>query len=305
MGKPFLLVGLSPALGRVITMSRFHPGEVNRALSYLEVAAGKATNAARVLRELGEPVMLVSPLGDENQSHFARLAAEDGLELDPVLYRGRVRWALTLVDEVSSTEIVVGEPEPIPAEAAPMIVECVLRHLAGAPACVLAGSRPGNIPGSIIATIAGAARDAKVPLFLDIRGEDLLGALGAGTGAPAVVKINEEEFRDTAGRVWPAGPAGDVLVPEDLIPFVERFGCVLVVTRGSAPVLFADPAGRSGMVPVLPVKARNPIGSGDTALATLAARIVAGVALPEAVEEAVQRAGRNAEFLKPGTTTGP
>ncbi|TVR66298.1 MAG: carbohydrate kinase [Spirochaetaceae bacterium] len=305
MEKPFVLVGLSPALGRVITMDRLQPGEVNRAGSYLEVAAGKATNTARVLRELGQRVILVSPLGDENHAHFRSLAAVDNVEMDPVLYPGRVRWALTLVDDNSSTEIVVGEPEPIPGDIAPLIVERVRSHLPGAPACVVAGSRPPNIPVSVIAAIAGAARDAGVPLFLDIRGEDLLEALAAGKGAPVVVKINEEEYRETVARAGLPGPGCELRVPEDLSPFVERFSCTLVITRGSAPVLFADSMGRSGMVPIPPVKARNPIGSGDTALATLALRFVQGIALPKAVEEAVQRASRNAEFLKPGTTTGP
>jgi fructose-1-phosphate kinase PfkB-like protein len=226
--------------------------------------------------------------------------------MDPVLYRGRVRWALTLVDDSSATEIIVGEPEPIPGDTASLIVERVQSHLPGAPACVVAGSRPGNIPVSVIAAIAGAARNEGVPLFLDIRGEDLLEALAAaGKEAPVVVKINEVEYRETMERAGLPGPEADLRVPEDLSPFVENFSCTLMVTRGSAPALFADSMGRSGAVPIPPVKARNPIGSGDTALATLALRFVQGIALPKAVEEAVQQASRNAEFLKPGTTTGP
>jgi len=211
--EPFVLAGLSPALGRVITVDRLQPGEVNRARSYLEVAAGKATNAARVLRELGQDVILVSPLGDENHAHFRNLAAADGVEMDPVLYRGRVRWALTLVDDSSATEIIVGEPEPIPGDTASLIVERVQSHLPGAPACVVAGSRPGNIPVSVIAAIAGAARNEGVPLFLDIRGEDLLEALAAaGKEAPVVVKINEVEYRETMERAGLPGPEADLRV---------------------------------------------------------------------------------------------
>lgn len=346
-GGTILLVGLSPALGRVITLSELVPGAVNRAAGYLEVAAGKATNAARVAVELGRPAVLITPLGEENSDLFTALAASDGILLEIVPHPGRIRWAVTLVEESAAarraTEIVVNEPTPVPATVATEILNRVRSRIGSAAACVLAGSRLADIPPELPLQIANASRAAEVPLFIDLRGAELLRLLDSAAASPEkppakppektlpgenprhrlVVKINEEEFRDTAQQagigesvamVETAGAQPAIAVAptatapldvRELQRFARRFGCTLVVSRGRASTLYADPSGRAGEVPVPQVAVRNPIGSGDTLLAALAVQLTDGASLAEAVNEAVKLASRNATLLRPGTIIGP
>lgn len=315
-----LCVGLSPALGRVIELQSLSPGEVNRANSYLEVAAGKATNAARVARQLGHPATVVSPLGEESASYYRSLAEADGVQIRGAEYPGRIRWAITLLDpENGATEVVVNEPQPVPAEAAEALEESARTAMEEATACLVAGSRLPNLPRELLVKISRAAIEAEVPLFLDIREEDLEAVLEelararapdsrareGAKGGGVVVKVNEEEFLDTL-RLLEGQNAGVRELSEELLgDFARKHRCAVVVTRGGEPVLYASETGEHGNVPVSPVAARNPIGSGDTFLATLAVRLLEQRRLPEAVRDATAMAGKNATFLRPGTVLAP
>ncbi|MCG8479321.1 MAG: PfkB family carbohydrate kinase, partial [Spirochaetales bacterium] len=197
-------MGLSPALGRVATLSHhLEPGAVNRSTAYLEVAAGKACNAARVICQMGYESTLVSPIGDESLAQYRRFVTEDGVRLRAVSYSGRVRWAITLLDpQHGATEVVVGEPHPVPKDTAEGLVSAVEEEMAGARACLLAGSRLADIPREVVTAVVRGAQSAGVPLFLDIRGGDLAAALAAAEHGKSTltVKINEEEFTAFSGE---------------------------------------------------------------------------------------------------------
>jgi fructose-1-phosphate kinase PfkB-like protein len=308
-----LCVGLSPALGRVISVPALTPGAVNRASGYLEVAAGKATNAARVIVQSGGQARVVTPLGARSAEHFRRLASEDNVSVAAVEYVGLVRWAITLVDLVhGATEIVCNEPDPVPEDVGGRTVDLVKELIADASTVLIAGSRLDNIPPETITGIVEAALAANVPLFLDIRGDDLVTALSAiqrrrspaRSVLPVTIKINEEEFRATADH-----GARDASDMEELALQVSEFARAhrvsIVVTRGAEPVVYADPGGTAGAADVPAVSVVNPIGSGDTFLGTLSLRMEAGDTLRDAVIAATTAASRNAQFLRPGTIEAP
>lgn len=309
-----LCVGLSPALGRVITLPSLSPGEVNRAAAYLEVAAGKATNAARVIVQSGGRARVISPLGAEHAAYYRQLAAKDGIDLAAVEYAGRIRWAMTLVDsQHGATEVVCNEPEPVPEHVGEEIGSTFRRWVSGASACVIAGSRLDNMPTETITGIVATAVAHHVPLFLDIRGNDLVAALAArnqrsaepGLAVPVTIKINEEEFWATIQPSKVADAAGTGHVDDAVSRFAREYQVTVVVTRGTQPVVYADPSGIVGATEVPVVKTVNPIGSGDTFLGTLAVRMEAGDDLATAVRAATAAASLNAGFLRPGTIQAP
>ncbi len=297
-------VGLSPALGRVMVLSQLAVGDVNRVSRYVEVAAGKATNAARVIVQSGGAATVVSPLGAESADLYRKLAVSDGIEMAAVEYPGRIRWAVTLVDpEHGATEIVCNEPEPVPEAAGDAVVAEFKRLLPIASACVVAGSRLENLPSSIITRIVDSTVSAGIPLFLDIRGTDLTDALAVTLPDTTrdhriTIKINEEEFLATADHVA-------TNLTDSVAHFARNHRASLVVTRGPDPVVYSDATGSIGVREVASVNVVNPIGSGDAFLGTLAGRMVAGEELSVAVAAAVNAAGKNTGFLRPGTIQGP
>ena len=315
MSAQFVAFGLSPALARVITVPQLRHGAVNRATGYIEAAAGKATNAARVARELGAHATVVTPAGDEDAARFQALCEADGIVCRAVPYPGRVRWAYTLVDDEAATELVVNEPNPVPATLA----DSVLAELKGAvtpqSVCVMAGSRLEALPRSLLVEGACAMFRRAATLVLDIRGADLRAALDAlrelRGGAFVAVKINAEELLDTMESAAPA--TDESALRAATIAFAGAYGVTTVVTRGPDAVLFACSHGAHGEVAVPEVRSRNPIGSGDTFLAAFALALhverMDGVGVDGAVRRAVQHAigaaAKNATFLKPGTIIGP
>lgn len=309
-----LCVGLSPALGRVITLPSLSLGEVNRAATYLEVAAGKAANAARVIVQSGGRARVISPLGAEHAAYYRQLAAEDGVDLAAVEYAGRIRWAVTLVDpHHGATEVVCNEPEPVPEHVGDEIGATFRRWVSSASACVIAGSRLDNVPTATITGIVATAVAHHVPLFLDLRGTDLVAALAAkdqgspvlGSDTPVTIKINEEEFWATTQPSKVADAADTRHIDDAVSRFAREHQAAVVVTRGTEPVVYANPSGVVATAEVPVVKTVNPIGSGDTFLGMLAVRTQAGDDLATAVRAATAAASLNAEFLRPGTIQAP
>ncbi len=306
-----LAVGLSPALSRVVRLPSLVPGSVIRAQGYLEAAAGKAANGARVAAQLGADPVLLSPIGDETLESYRQMALDDGIALEAVVYRGRTRQAVTLIDMEraeagleAATELIIGESEPVPSDVSEELLDRGITLMKESDLSLIAGSRLDKVAVEVLTDIASAAVSRGVPLFLDIRGEDLIrvlesaGSSDPSTDAPVVVKINGSEFCDTFGF--------SAASEEHLKKTGERFGCSFAVTRGGEPVLFYSlHERRSGEAAVSAASPMNPIGSGDTFLAALALRLCRGYGFMEAVSFAAEKASLNTRFLKPGTITAP
>ena len=209
--KHILCICLSSTIQRTVSFKTFTKKEVNRSLSYVEHASGKAINSARVLNQLEKGcVTAICPLGVQNADYFLNLAKNDELELSYVLIPGNTRICWTLLDksDSSTTELVVGEKEiteddertapdeALPVEAAEIkLLKFIHEALDSADAVLLSGSRPKIWSNDLYAAIAGMAKD-KGKLFLaDYIGDDLKLTLKSVT--PDIIKINDDEFIQT------------------------------------------------------------------------------------------------------------
>ena len=67
-----LVVSLSPAWQRTLEFDRLALGEVNRAKRVIETASGKGVNVARVAKQLGADVLLLTVLGGDRGRRLER-----------------------------------------------------------------------------------------------------------------------------------------------------------------------------------------------------------------------------------------
>ena len=83
-----LVVGLSPAWQRTLEFDSLRLGEVNRAKRVSETASGKGVNVARVARQLGAKVRLLTIAG----GHRGKLLARElpGARIVPVRAETRI-----------------------------------------------------------------------------------------------------------------------------------------------------------------------------------------------------------------------
>ncbi len=291
-----LTLGLSPAIQKTISFSRLIPGEVNRAREYLLDASGKSINVSRVLRQAGEEVTALVPVGTENSNLFRNLCRRDGLVLAEVPTRGRVRKCYTLLDLETgeATELVVNEPEPVlPAEEEALKEQYLTLLNEGIQAVALSGSRLPGFSEDLIPFLVREARKRNLLFFADYRGEDLRNSFQSEDIKPDYVKINAGEFDQTFPE-YTHSNLGDRIARAS-----EEFRCAFIITRGADSTLYAE-GGVKGEMESLPVKAVNPIGCGDAFTAGLIHGITRQNTLRESVEWGREFASRNALSRRPG-----
>ena len=318
---PVISVCLSPGFQRSLLIDALALGEVNR-LSVAEVdVSGKGINVTRVLQRLGVDSLCLAQGGD-NLDELAALARDEGIRLRFIAAKGRLRTCTSIVELPAGgtgrvTELV--EPASAVDEAC---VEALTRELRAvlpsASALVIAGSMAPGFPADYQAHLASLARNAGIPVLIDLHGAALRAAIEA---QPTLVKINLAEFASTflPGRFAGGEHSGALAEAElsgavtDAIAEVSRHHATrFVLTRGAGSIVLARD-GQLRIVAVPPLAASevvNPICSGDAFLAGMLAQLLSsGTAqaqdptlddLEAATALAIACAQSNAKTVRPG-----
>ena len=248
----YLVVCLNPTIQKSLVFKSLAKGEVNRTSDYRVDVSGKGVNVARVLGQLGRTAMQLTQLGGPTREWFLAMCAADGLDLRWVESGSEIRFCTTVLDkgEGSATEL-VEESRAVEAGTAARILDEYDRLLPEVATVMLSGTKAAGFPPPIMPAMAERAAAAGKRLFLDIKGQDLLGCLPY---RPLVVKPNLEELLQTyapekseALRLVGSPAAADEDAMRDLVARVgreykEKYGAWLVVTRGSSPTLYWDGA---------------------------------------------------------------
>ncbi len=300
-GKTFLCVCLNPVIQKTLVFDRLEPGEVNRTASYRVDAAGKGICPTRALTQLGEKAIHLTQLGGPTRDWFLSMCEADGLTVEHVESGSPIRFCTTLIERKSkeATEL-VEEAIPVAEGTAELVLERFEALMPQVDAVMLSGTVAAGIAPGTMGRLAALARASGKHLYLDIKGKDLHDCLQYG---PSCVKPNLEELAGTMGISYAAVRGEDEarkLVEEAGRIFHERYGTLLVVTRGGKSTLFWD-GSKLGERDVDPVDVVNPIGSGDAFGAGLARMLESGASLAEAVAEGTRLGGLNAAQLKPGS----
>ncbi len=303
----FLAVCLNPVIQNTVAYERLYKGEVNRSSEYRLDASGKGANVARVLSQLGHPATYLSQLGGPTRGWFLSMCEADGLRVRWAESASPIRVCTTVIDrsEGSATEL-VEEARPVGPGTADRVTAAFENALRETDAVVFSGTKAPGFPEGMIPSMAARAAAAGKALFLDLKGADLLACLPF---RPRAAKPNLEELLQTYAPEKAAAAKAGAALPEaeirDLVASVgrdcaERFGAALIVTRGPRPSLYWDGSAlRECEAPsIVPV---NPIGSGDSFAAGLAAALMGGASLAEAVAEGSRLGALNALNLKPGS----
>jgi tagatose 6-phosphate kinase len=138
---------------------------------------------------------------------------------------------------------------------------------------ILAGSTPPGLPTDAYGQLVHAARDARVPVVLDVDGAHLQAALPA---APPLVKVNVAEAAEVTGE-WDPGAAARAL---------HAAGAhAAIVTCGPEGLVGLREGAIHHACPPHPVTG-NPTGAGDAASAALAVALIDGRPWAEALADA-------------------
>ncbi|MCG3753405.1 MULTISPECIES: 1-phosphofructokinase family hexose kinase [Amycolatopsis] len=254
-------------------------GGTNRVLDVQRRAGGKGVNVAHVLAALDIPVHAVLPLdGDAGRWLGSALA----VPFDAIACEAETRSTVTVIGDGHPT--VYAEPGPqLSAAEWERFAALLATRLRDAELLVISGSLPRNAAPELVGDWVRLAREAGVRALVDSSGPALLAAARAG----ADVKPNREELLSATGAVDAASGAAEL----------SRLGAGLVVVSRGEDGIAAYTGAEVISVPGVPGVRGNPTGAGDAATAGLAAALVRGLPLDEALRQAA--AAGAAAVLRP------
>jgi len=288
-----LCIGTTPAAQRVMIFRKLTPDAVNRAVTTLDGAAGKAINVAKVLKALGEHPIATGFLGGERGEFLRAVMAEKQIESDFVAVKAPTRQCITVIDESAGTHTeLVEESRPVTPTDFKKFMAVIRRRIAGCRAVVMSGTIASGGPATLYRDCVRLAANAGAISLVDAQGTALTEALKA---KPGLVKPNRPELAATVGREL----RSDADVMRAMCELSERGAQRVIVTAGREPALAFD--GKIFRRIITPrIQAVNPIGSGDAFTAGVVLRLLRGDDLGEACRWGAAAGAANALTPMPG-----
>jgi 1-phosphofructokinase family hexose kinase len=282
-----LIVNLNLAVDHIVEVEGLRAGEVQRSRGVRQQAGGKGVNVARVLKTMGEPALLLGFCGGRAGDLIAEGLRAENIASRCTRIREESRTCLIIDDRSRREQTVINAPGAAIGDAEwRSFEETYTAELPRAGLVVINGSLPPALPEDAYARLATAARDAGKRVLLDCAGASLGRALGA---RPFIVKINAPEAAELS-----AAPVSDFSGAARAARRLRELGADnVMITLGEQGALF-DFAGARYRFVAPTVQAVNSVGSGDAALAGLAAALRRGGTAEEAGALAVAAGAANA-----------
>ncbi len=269
------------------------PDAVNRAVTTLDGAAGKAINVAKVLKAFGAHPIATGFLGGQRGEFLRAAMTAKDIESDFVTVKSPTRQCITVIDESARAHMeLVEESRPVGPEDFKKFMDVVRRHISTCGAAVMSGTVASGGPATLYRDCVRLAENAGAISVVDAQGEALTEALGA---KPGLVKPNRPELAVTVGREL----MSDADVMRAMRGLHERGAQRVIVTAGRGPALAFD--GKIFRRIITPqIKVVNPIGSGDAFTAGVVWRLLLGNDLGEACRWGAAAGAANALTPMPG-----
>lgn len=269
-----ITLGTTPSIQMSMSFSAVKIDGVNRSSRTLRYASGKAINAARVLRTLGQDVCAMGFAGGDGGALLRRELNAMGAGHQFIEVTAPTRNCVTVVDRStqSATEL-IEEPGTVTLANCTMLLDVLRERLEPASALLLAGSLPPGAPADFYANCLDGLPDSLITV-LDATGIPLQRALPC---RPTVVKPNRAELAETVGL--------EVATDDQLKTAIQRLIQLgprwAVITDGPRPATVSD-GNQFFRISTPTVKVLSAIGSGDSFAAGLIAGLCQGRTVPEA-----------------------
>jgi 1-phosphofructokinase family hexose kinase len=260
-----LTVTPNPALDHTYTIDALQFGESNRVAGARVRAGGKGLNVARVLHQLGYPVIAIAPVGGDTGDQFTAELEGSGVPHRLVPTGKATRRSFALVETASSRTTVLNETGNEPAASDLARLTDTVRELAAGATCLVgSGSLPPGVPADFYAGLVAIAHDAGIPAVIDTTGAALMLAAQAGAD---LLKPNRRELAETTGQADPIAGAARLL---------DEGARMVLVSLGEDGMFAMSTDERTPRFASLPRLAGNPTGAGDAAVAAAASCLAAG-----------------------------
>lgn len=242
---------------------------------------GGAGNVVRNLLSLGASASFAAVVGDDAVATQLTTLVGAEARLVPYLITERGRLSTKKTRYVAaSQQLLRSDSETktaIKEDTANKILELIVPELANHDAIILSDYGKGVLTATMCRTIIDAAREKKIPVFVDPKQRDVSIYAGA-----TVLSPNVKELTLAAGVDGFANDA-ELIEAASSLARTHRFQYVLT-TRGERGMTLVDAKGLVAHVDATASEVFDVSGAGDTVIATLAATYAAGAIMPLATE---------------------
>lgn len=291
-----LCVNANAAVDKTAIVTGFQLNAIHRPQQVLALPGGKGNNVARALKTLGDDPLVIGWVGGLAGQMIEDALHREGIATTFVHTESESRTCLSILDPDTGTMTELYERgEPIAPDSLTELIELFRRSIAGCDAVTLSGSLPAGVPADFYAQLIEIARAARVPVYLDASGEALRLGLAA---KPDLIKPNRSEFIGLVGDNFAA--QADLVAGAAEV--AARYDTTVVLSLGADGAVAASGAGIWHAQPP-PLTIRSAVGSGDSLLAGVTLRLVAGGSLDDALRCGVAAGTANALRLGAGVFT--
>ncbi|MDX4992290.1 tagatose-6-phosphate kinase [Streptococcus suis] len=269
-----LTITLNPSVDISYQLDTFHLDTVNRVEKVQKTAGGKGLNVTRVLKQIGEDVVATGFIGGEIGSYVKKQLTRNDIKNSFVEIGNETRNCIAVLHDGKQTEILEQGPTIQEHEAMNFIehLEIILNNV---DVVVISGSLPKGLASNYYVEIVELCKKRGVAVVLDCSGEALKNVLESQQ-KPTIIKPNTEELSQLIGKEV----TDDIQELKSVLSGQLFQGIDWIVVSLGAQGAFAKHNDKFYRVRIPKIKVVNPVGSGDSTVAGIAAGLVH--ALPEA-----------------------
>ncbi|MFM0877879.1 tagatose-6-phosphate kinase [Streptococcus suis] len=269
-----LTITLNPSVDIAYQLDTYQLDTVNRVEKVQKTAGGKGLNVTRVLKQIGEDVVATGFIGGEIGSYVKKQLTRNDIKNSFVEIGSETRNCIAVLHDGKQTEILEQGPTIQEHEALNFIehLEIILNNV---DVVVISGSLPKGLASNYYVEIVELCKKRGVAVVLDCSGEALKNVLESQQ-KPTVIKPNTEELSQLIGKEV----TDDIQELKSVLSGQLFQGIDWIVVSLGAQGAFAKHNDKFYRVRIPKIKVVNPVGSGDSTVAGIAAGLVH--ALPEA-----------------------
>lgn len=270
-----LTITLNPSVDIAYQLDTFHLDTVNRVEKVQKTAGGKGLNVTRVLKQVGEDVVATGFIGGEIGSYVKKQLTRNDIKNSFVEIGNETRNCIAVLHDGQQTEILEQGPTIQEHEALNFIehLEIILNNVE---VVVISGSLPKGLASNYYVEIVELCKQCDVAVVLDCSGEALKKVLESQQ-KPTVIKPNTEELSQLIGK----NITDDIQELKSVLSGQLFQGIEWIVVSLGAKGAFAKHNDKFYRVKIPKINVVNPVGSGDSTVAGIAASLAH--ALPDVV----------------------
>jgi len=273
--KKILVVGVNPALQKVLFLDEIEPGEVNRASKVYTTSAGKGANFAKAASLSGSSPVIYQFSGGINGRLFLAELKRLKIRNITVLVKTETRCCTTCIE--TGRRIVTEYIEPsgeIPPEKASELMSAIEADIAGFDAVAICGTYPPGLNPGFYGKISELASDHGIPLFVDACC-DIKAVLENGV---EILKVNSKEISELSG-------CNSIRDAAKLVMRSYNVKAIAVTAGGGTSWLFAGDDTIKFKLPE--IKVLNSTGAGDTVSGVFLSEYLKSGDFPESFKKAL------------------